>query len=60
MNQPAIGSLGGRGFDDRPGVTAVESVELDTPFGKPSDAVVACRFADRLGLVLVRRLAGAA
>ena len=39
MTAPAIGVLGGSGFYDLPDVTALETIELDTPFGRPSDAL---------------------
>ena len=35
-----IGVIGGSGLYEMEGMTAVESVNVDTPFGKPSDAVV--------------------
>ena len=35
-----IGVIGGSGLYEMDGMTDVESVEVDTPFGKPSDAVV--------------------
>lgn len=42
--------LGGSGFYDMPGLSAVEEVALDTPFGPPSDPV-------RVGLLEGRRVA---
>ena len=35
-----IGIIGGSGLYEMEGLSGVESVEVDTPFGKPSDAVV--------------------
>jgi 5'-methylthioadenosine phosphorylase len=35
-----IGIIGGSGFYDLPGMTGVRELEIDTPFGKPSDPVV--------------------
>ncbi len=35
-----IGVIGGSGLYEMDGMTGVESVDVDTPFGKPSDAVV--------------------
>jgi 5'-methylthioadenosine phosphorylase len=39
-SQARIGIIGGTGLYDMEGLTNIESVEVDTPFGKPSDAVV--------------------
>jgi 5'-methylthioadenosine phosphorylase len=35
-----LGVIGGSGLYQMEGLTGVESVEMDTPFGKPSDAIV--------------------
>ena len=35
-----IGVIGGSGLYEMDGLTNVESVDVDTPFGKPSDAIV--------------------
>jgi 5'-methylthioadenosine phosphorylase len=35
-----IGIIGGSGFYHLPGMTGIREVEIDTPFGKPSDPVV--------------------
>ncbi len=35
MTKPAIGVLGGSGFHDLPRLTGHETVEVDTPFGRP-------------------------
>ena len=35
-----IGIIGGSGFYQLPGITGVREVDIDTPFGKPSDPVV--------------------
>jgi 5'-methylthioadenosine phosphorylase len=40
MPQAKIGVIGGTGLYDVDGLTDVEEVRLDTPFGKPSDAIV--------------------
>jgi 5'-methylthioadenosine phosphorylase len=37
-NEIKIGILGGSGLYQMEGLTAVEEIEIDTPFGKPSDA----------------------
>jgi 5'-methylthioadenosine phosphorylase len=37
MAEPTLGVFGGSGLYDLPGLEAVERVELDTPFGAPSD-----------------------
>jgi 5'-methylthioadenosine phosphorylase len=36
----AIAVIGGSGLYEMEGLSNVESVEMDTPFGKPSDAIV--------------------
>lgn len=38
--EASIGVIGGSGLYQMEGLTGVVSVELDTPFGKPSDAIV--------------------
>src|SRR5215210_7228676 len=35
-----IGIIGGSGFYNLPGMTNVREVDIETPFGKPSDPVV--------------------
>jgi len=40
MPQAKIGVIGGTGLYDIEGLTNIEEVDLDTPFGKPSDAIV--------------------
>ena len=40
MPQAKIGVIGGTGLYDIDGLTDVEEVSLDTPFGKPSDSIV--------------------
>ncbi|MDQ6693158.1 MAG: S-methyl-5'-thioadenosine phosphorylase [Chloroflexota bacterium] len=42
-----IGIIGGSGFYDMAGMTGVQSVDIDTPFGKPSDLVVTGKIAGR-------------
>jgi len=39
MPRAKIGVIGGTGLYDIEGLTDIEEVELDTPFGKPSDAI---------------------
>ena len=38
--QPVLGIIGGSGLYDLPGMSQVELVSLDTPFGSPSDALI--------------------
>jgi 5'-methylthioadenosine phosphorylase len=40
MPQAKIGVIGGTGLYDIEGMSDIEQVEIDTPFGKPSDAIV--------------------
>jgi 5'-methylthioadenosine phosphorylase len=39
MAQARIGVIGGSGLYDIEGMTDIEEVEIETPFGKPSDAI---------------------
>jgi len=54
VSEPAIGVLGGSGFYDLPGVTELETVEVDTPFGRPSDALTRGQLAGRRVVFLPR------
>ncbi|MHB8381032.1 MAG: S-methyl-5'-thioadenosine phosphorylase [Candidatus Binataceae bacterium] len=45
MARKILGVIGGSGFYNLPGLEQVEQIELDTPFGKPSDPY----FRGRLG-----------
>lgn len=40
MSEKTLGIIGGSGLYDLPGLENRETVELETPFGKPSDALV--------------------
>lgn len=40
MEQPVVGVIGGSGLYDIEGLTCIEEVRLETPFGEPSDAYV--------------------
>jgi 5'-methylthioadenosine phosphorylase len=40
MSQPTIGVIGGSGLYEIEGLTDVQEVRLDTPFGEPSDAFI--------------------
>ena len=53
MARKTIGVIGGSGFYNLPGLERVEQIELDTPFGKPSEPY----FRGRLGEVEVVFLA---
>ncbi len=54
MSAPAIGVLGGSGFYDLPGVTELETIEVETPFGRPSDALTIGQLAGRRVVFLPR------
>ena len=43
MAEASIAFIGGSGLYDMDGLTGAREVELDTPFGKPSDAIVVGR-----------------
>jgi 5'-methylthioadenosine phosphorylase len=49
-----IGIIGGSGLYDMPGVAKVESVAVDTPFGKPSDEYITGELAGREVVFLPR------
>lgn len=40
MNEPVIGVIGGSGLYEMEGLSDIERVTIDTPFGKPSDEYV--------------------
>ncbi|MFK7742520.1 MAG: S-methyl-5'-thioadenosine phosphorylase [Planctomycetota bacterium] len=40
MSEKTLGIIGGSGLYDLPGLENTKTVELETPFGKPSDAIV--------------------
>lgn len=40
MSQPTIGVIGGSGLYEIEGLTDVQEIRLDTPFGEPSDAFI--------------------
>lgn len=40
MAEPCIGVIGGSGLYDIEGLTGIEEVSVETPFGAPSDAIV--------------------
>ncbi|MGH7934450.1 MAG: S-methyl-5'-thioadenosine phosphorylase, partial [Candidatus Binataceae bacterium] len=39
MARTILGIIGGSGFYQMPGLERVEEIDLDTPFGRPSDVV---------------------
>lgn len=51
---PAIGVIGGSGLYDIEGLTAVEEVEVKTPFGDPSDRIVSGTMGGRRVFFLPR------
>ena len=54
MPQAKIGVIGGTGLYDIEGLTDIEEVELDTPFGKPSDTIVIGRL-EEVGIAFLPR-----
>jgi 5'-methylthioadenosine phosphorylase len=52
--QNILAVIGGSGLYDIPGLTEVEDVSVDTPFGLPSDAIVRGRLGDTILLFLPR------
>ncbi|MFC2056261.1 S-methyl-5'-thioadenosine phosphorylase [Chloroflexota bacterium] len=45
MLQAKIGVIGGTGLEDIEGMTDIEEVDITTPFGKPSDAIIIGKLA---------------
>ena len=54
MPQAKIGVIGGTGLYDIEGLTDIEEVDLNTPFGKPSDSIVAGRL-EGVGIAFLPR-----
>ena len=55
---PAIGIIGGSGLYDIEGFSDREEIEIDTPFGAPSDKIIAGTFAGRRVCFLPRHARG--
>jgi len=54
MPQAKIGVIGGTGLYDIEGLTDIEEVNIETPFGKPSDSIVIGRL-ERVGIAFLPR-----
>ena len=54
MAKTTIGVIGGSGFYQMPGMEGIEQVEVDTPFGKPSDPFFRGRIGDTEVIFLAR------
>ena len=54
MPQAKIGVIGGSGLYDIEGMTDIEEVNIDTPFGKPSDAIITGRL-EGVGIAFLPR-----
>ncbi|HYB90745.1 MAG TPA: S-methyl-5'-thioadenosine phosphorylase [Candidatus Binataceae bacterium] len=54
MAKRILGVIGGSGFYQMPGLERVEAIELDTPFGRPSDPYVRGTIADTEVIFLSR------
>jgi purine nucleoside phosphorylase len=52
--QAKIAVIGGTGLEDIEGMTEVKQVSLDTPFGKPSDAITIGKL-DNIGIAFLPR-----
>ena len=46
MTTTTIGVIGGSGFYQMPALERIEQIEIDTPFGKPSDPFLRGRIGD--------------
>ncbi|MBI2068284.1 MAG: S-methyl-5'-thioadenosine phosphorylase [Deltaproteobacteria bacterium] len=54
MSEPLIGIIGGSGLYEIEGLKVIEEINLETPFGKPSDAFMAGEMAGRKVVFLSR------
>jgi len=54
MPEAKIGIIGGSGLYDIEGMTDIEEVNVDTPFGKPSDSIVVGRL-EGVGIAFLPR-----
>jgi 5'-methylthioadenosine phosphorylase len=54
MPEAKIGVIGGSGLYDIEGMTDIEEVNIDTPFGKPSDSIITGRLGD-VGIAFLPR-----
>ena len=54
MPPAKIGVIGGTGLYDIEGMTDIEDVNIDTPFGKPSDTITTGRL-ERIGIAFLSR-----
>lgn len=52
--QPILGVIGGSGLYNFPGLSDVQTVEIDTPFGKPSSPIMIGRLAGQWVAFLAR------
>ncbi len=54
MPKAKVGVIGGTGLYDIDGLTDIEEVEVDTPFGKPSDSIITGRL-EGVGIAFLPR-----
>jgi len=54
MAKTTIGVIGGSGFYQMPGMVGIEQIEVDTPFGKPSDPFIRGHIGDAEVIFLAR------
>lgn len=58
MKEVKLGFIGGTGLYQIDGLEIVDSVDIDTPFGKPSDSIKIAQFGDRKAAFLPRHGVG--
>lgn len=58
MSEPAIGVIGGSGLYEMEGLENIETIEVDTPFGKPSDSLIKGTLSGRQVYFLPRHARG--
>jgi 5'-methylthioadenosine phosphorylase len=58
MDNPKLAFIGGTGLYQIEGLEVIDSVDVDTPFGKPSDSIKIARYKDRRVAFLPRHGVG--
>ncbi len=58
MSEKIIGIIGGSGLYEMEGMTDIKEVEIDTPFGKPSDNLITGTLGDAKMIFLARHARG--
>jgi len=54
MNKVSVGVIGGTGLYEMEGITEVETLDMETPFGKPSDSIKVVKIGEKEVVFLPR------